>query len=53
MDKGNNELDELTREIGRIIADNRKFLARVMDDDFEPEEDDGEENDIIDIIEEL
>jgi hypothetical protein len=47
MEKEKNELDELTREIGRIIADNRKFLARVMDDDFEPEEETGEENDIV------
>ncbi|HLO27264.1 MAG TPA: hypothetical protein VK187_14235 [Geobacteraceae bacterium] len=38
MDREKNELDELTREINRIIVDNRKFLARVMDDDFEPEE---------------
>jgi len=43
MDKEKNELDELTQEITRIISDNRKFLARVMDDDFEPEEEDGEE----------
>jgi len=46
MDKGRNELDELAREISRIITDNRKFLARVMDDDFEPEEDIGEEDEI-------
>jgi hypothetical protein len=51
MDTEKNELDELTREIGRIIADNRKFLARVMDDDFEPEEEAGDEGD--EIIEEL
>jgi len=47
MDKEKNELDELTREIDRIIADNKKFLARVMDDDFEPDEDVGGEDDII------
>jgi hypothetical protein len=47
MDKEKNELDELTREIDRIIADNKKFLTRVMDDDFEPEEDVGDEDDII------
>ena len=46
MDKEKNEMEELAREIGRIIADNRKFLARVMDDEFEPEEEAGEENDI-------
>jgi hypothetical protein len=47
MEKEKSELDDLTREIGRIIADNRKFLARVMDDDFEPDEEDDEEDDII------
>jgi hypothetical protein len=45
MDKEKNELDELTREITRIIVDNRKFLDRVMDDDFEPEEDEVESTD--------
>jgi hypothetical protein len=46
MEKEKNELEELTREITRVIADNKKFLDRVMDDDFEPEleeEEDGEE----------
>ena len=38
MDKDRNELDELTQEIGKIIKDNKKFLDRVMDEDFEPEE---------------
>jgi len=46
MDKEKNELDELAREIDRIIADNKKFLTRVMDDDFEPEEELEEESDI-------
>jgi hypothetical protein len=44
MDKEKNELDELAREINRIIIDNKKFLARVMDDDYEPEEEVEEEN---------
>jgi len=34
---------ELAGEINRVISDNRKFLARIMEDDFEPEEDEGEE----------
>ncbi|HTP65002.1 MAG TPA: hypothetical protein VMJ66_06390 [Geobacteraceae bacterium] len=38
MDTEKNELDELTREIKKVIAGNRKFLKRVMDEDFEPEE---------------
>ena len=47
MDKENNELDELTREISKIITDNKKFLARVMDDDFEPEEEAEEEEEVL------
>jgi hypothetical protein len=43
------EFDELSREIRKIIAENEKFLARVMDDDFEPVEEEGEEE----IVEEL
>lgn len=37
MTEEKNELDELSREIRKIIEDNRKFLNRVMDEDFEPE----------------
>jgi len=47
MDKEKNELDELTREISKIITDNKKFLDRVMDDDFEPEEEAEEEEEIV------
>ncbi len=43
MDKEKNELDELSREIKKVIAGNKKFLKRVMDDDFEPEEEESEE----------
>ena len=32
------DLDELVREVRQVIADNRKFLNRIMDDDFEPDE---------------
>jgi hypothetical protein len=32
------DLKELATGIARIISDNRKFLSRLMDDDFEPEE---------------
>lgn len=52
MDKEKNELEELTREITRVIADNKKFLDRVMDDDFEPELDEEEEGEE-EIMEEL
>jgi hypothetical protein len=30
------ELSALAQEIQKIIADNRKFLERVQDEDFEP-----------------
>lgn len=33
------ELDELTQEIKRTIDDNRKFLERIMDDEFDEEND--------------
>ena len=36
------ELDELTREIRKVILDNKKFLDRVMDDEFGPEEEEDE-----------
>ena len=32
------DLQELASGIARIISDNKKFLSRLMDDDFEPEE---------------
>ncbi len=37
------ELDELSREIKKIISENKKFLDRVMDDGFEPDEESEEE----------
>ena len=43
MDVEKDGLDELSREIRKIILDNKKFLARVMDEDFEPEEEMEEE----------
>jgi hypothetical protein len=41
MDEAKNELDELTREISKLIAKNKKFLDRVMDEEFEPEEEES------------
>jgi hypothetical protein len=32
------ELEDLEREVRRLIEENKKFLSRVLDDDFEPEE---------------
>ncbi|GLI37667.1 hypothetical protein KI811_07415 [Geobacter hydrogenophilus] len=46
-----NELDELSREIRRVIENNRKFLDHVMDEEFEPE--DAEETKDEDVFEEL
>lgn len=31
------DLEGLEKEIKRLLDDNRKFLERVLDDDFEPE----------------
>ena len=40
------EFDELSKEIRKIITENEKFLARVMDEDFEPEEEEEELEDV-------
>lgn len=45
------EFDELSKEIRKIITDNKEFLSRVMDDDFEPEE--GAEEEEGEDVEEL
>lgn len=45
------ELDELSKEIRKVIENNRKFLDRVMDEDFEPE--DEEETKEEEVFEEL
>jgi hypothetical protein len=47
MTKEHAELDELAREIRKVIADNQKFLERVLDEDFEPEEAEGPEDEVI------
>lgn len=47
----NNEFDELSKEIRKIITENKKFLSRVQDDDFEPEEEEGEGEE--EVVEEL
>ncbi len=33
-----NELEELTLNIRKLVNGNKKFLEKVMDEDFEPEE---------------
>ncbi len=42
--KERNELEELERDIRKTIADNTRFLEKVLDEDFEPEEGDEEES---------
>lgn len=42
MERDRHELDDLTREIRRVLADNRTFLDRILDDDFEVEEEPDE-----------
>lgn len=43
-----NDLDDLAREVQQVIMDNKKFLARIMDDDFEPDpSSDDDQNDIV------
>ena len=34
---GKEDLDAIAQAVRQVIADNRKFLDRMMDDDFEPE----------------
>ncbi len=38
MSEPKDDLQELATGIARIISDNKKFLSRLMDDDYEPEE---------------
>ncbi len=35
---GQKELEELTESIATLIQENRKFLEKVLDEGFEPEE---------------
>jgi hypothetical protein len=49
--KDQNELEELARNISSLIQDNRKFLEKVLDEDFEPEEE--SEKDTAEDFEEL
>lgn len=41
MAAGPEEYDELAKEIRNLLKQNQRFLQRVMEEDFEPEE--GEE----------
>ncbi|HET6421235.1 MAG TPA: hypothetical protein VFG19_13835 [Geobacteraceae bacterium] len=49
-----NELEELALNIRKLVDGNRKFLDKVMDEDFEPEETEEEiEESTIEDFEEL
>ncbi|HEY6838708.1 MAG TPA: hypothetical protein VI389_08200 [Geobacteraceae bacterium] len=45
------DMEELSKEIKKIITDNKKFLERIMDDEFEPEEEEESGEDAV--VEEL
>lgn len=53
MSNGPEEFDELTREIRHLIKENQRFLERVRDEDFEPEEGEEEPDGSIEDFEEL
>ncbi len=38
MTSGPEEFEELTKEIRNLLKENEKFLKRVLEEDFEPEE---------------
>jgi hypothetical protein len=52
VDKEKDRLDELSKDIGKLIESNRKLVSRIMDEDFPAEEevvqaqdvDEGEED---------
>jgi hypothetical protein len=45
MDEAINGVDELSKEIRKVISDNKKFLDRIMDEEFEPEDEVGKDPD--------
>lgn len=47
------EFEELARDIRNLIRDNKRFLDRVMEEDFEPEADEIEAEDSVEDFEEL
>jgi hypothetical protein len=45
MDEVTNGVDELSKEIRKVISENKKFLDRIMDEEFEPDEEAGKDPD--------
>lgn len=39
-----NDLEEIAQEVKKIIDNNKKFLERVFDDDFESEDEENAES---------
>ena len=42
MEADDRQLDELTKQVRQVIDGNRKFLDKLLDDEFEPEEEELE-----------
>ena len=53
MPNGPEEFEELARDIRNLIRDNKRFLDRVMEEDFEPEADETDSEDSLEDFEEL
>ncbi|GEM_PF-1535419 len=53
MAAGPEEYDELTKEIRNLLQQNQRFLQRVMEEDFEPEEGEEEAETLPEDFEEL
>lgn len=53
MANGPDEFDELTREIRSLLRENQRFLERVREEDFEPEEGEEETEESLEDFEEL
>jgi len=51
--EGPAEFQELAAEIRNLLKDNRRFLDRVMEEDFEPEDEDDGAGDSMEEFEEL
>jgi hypothetical protein len=51
--EGPAEFKELAEEIRNLLKDNRRFLDRVMEEDFEPEDEENGSGDSMEDFEEL
>lgn len=47
------EFEQLAQEIRNLLKDNRRFLERVMEEDFEPEDGENDPGDSSEEFEEL